>query len=349
MLRNLAALLLSTLASLGAVEVAARLEWIPLPDHVSTDAWWEERWHREREGMNPRAFVELDADLGHVPAAHLDAFEYQGARISTNGAHMRGRREIPAERSAAARIVAVGDSYTFGQCANDDETFPFAMERHLADAEVLNLGVMGYGQGQALLRLRRDGFPYRPDAVVFGFHGTDMRRNLLAFRGYAKPRLRLEEGRLAVENVPVPPPEAYLRWWPPRAWNFVRIFRASREGKKEVRRRSNALSLAIVREMAAETRERGGLFALAHLPHPRALDGEGPHGWPFMEKVCAEVEREGGICVNPVPRFREIAPTPEAVDHHFACHFSPELYQALGELIAEALVRERPEHFALGG
>ncbi|MCP3984496.1 MAG: hypothetical protein GY723_08900 [bacterium] len=347
MLRNLGLVLLSTLASLLMVEFAARLELIPLPDHVSTDAWWEERWQRKRRGMNPRAVIELDADLGYIPARELDDFEYQDVRISTNSAHMRGRREYPLQRGDAARVVAVGDSFTFGQCAGDDETFPFAMEQTLVDTEVLNLGVMGYGQGQALLRLRRDGFPYRPDAVVFGFHGTDMRRNLLSFRGYGKPRLRLEDGRLEVENVPVPSPEAYARWWPPRAWNFVRIFRASREDRAVVRGRINEVSLAIVHQMAVESRDRGALFAVVHLPHPRSLGGKGEHGWPFMEQVCAEATSAGGLCIEPVPRFREIASTPDEVDHHFACHFSPELYQALGEVIAEELARAMPERFAL--
>lgn len=347
MLRNLGLLLVSTLASLLAVELAARLEWIPLPDPVSTDAWWEERWHRTRTGLNPRAFVELDPDLGYIPAAGLDRFEYQGVRISTNAAHMRGLSEYPRERTEAARVVVIGDSYAFGQCAGDEETFPFAMEQRLSNAEVLNLGVMGYGQGQALLRLRRDGFPYQPDAVVFGFHGTDIKRNLLAFRGYGKPRLRLEDGRLVVENVPVPTPEDYTRWWPPRAWNFVRIFRASREDPRARRRRANAVSLAIVRQMAIESRERGAVFAVVHLPHTRAMVAKDAFGWPFMERVCAEAEGAGGLCVNPVPLFREIARTPEEIDHHFSCHFSPELYRALGELIAEELVRVRPEQFAL--
>lgn len=347
MLRNLGLLLVSILASLGVVELAARLEWIPLPHHVSTDAWWEERWHRERVGLNPRAFVELDPDLGYIPAANLDLLEYQRVRISTNSAHLRGRREYSLRRLDKARVVVIGDSFTFGQCANDDQTFPFAMEQSLSNSEVLNLGVMGYGQGQALLRLRRDGFPYQPDAVVFGFHGSDIRRNLLSFRGYGKPRLRLEEGRLEVENVPVPSPEDYSRWWPPRAWNFVRIFRASREDQEVLRNRKTELTLAIVRQMAIESREQGAIFMLVHLPDPRALGGEGEHGWPFMEQVCAETTKAGAFCVEPIPRFREIASTPEEIDRHFRCHYSPELYRALGELIAEALVRALPERFAL--
>jgi len=347
MLRNLGLLLLSTLASLLGVEVAARLEWIPLPHRVSTDASWEERWHRERRGLNPRFFIELDPDLGHIPAANLDRIDNKGSTVSTNAAHMRGRREYSLARTEAARVVAIGDSFTFGQCVDDDETFPHAIEESLANTEALNLGVVGYGQGQALLRLRRDGIPYRPDAVVFGFHATDMKRNLLGFRSYGKPRLRLEGGRLEVENVPVPSPETYVRWWRSRAWNFVRIYRASREDPEALRLRTRELSLAIVRQMAVESRARGAVFTVVHLPRKMALRSEGRFGWPFMDLVCAEAERAGGSCVSTVPRLREIVRETGELDQHFACHYSPEIYRAVGELIAEELVRVLPQRFVL--
>ena len=32
---------------------------------------------------------------------------------------MRGQREFPLDRAGAARIVAIGDSFTFGQCVDD--------------------------------------------------------------------------------------------------------------------------------------------------------------------------------------------------------------------------------------
>ena len=114
MLGKIALLLVSILLTLLVCEAAARLELLPLPDFVVSDAWWEERWHRERQGLNPREVVELDPDLGFVPAADLSGYEYGGARISTNSAHMRGTREYPVERTDAARVVVVGDSFTFG-------------------------------------------------------------------------------------------------------------------------------------------------------------------------------------------------------------------------------------------
>lgn len=349
MLGKIALLLLFTFLSLFAAECAARLELIPLPGFVRTDAWWEERWHRKRRGLNPREFVKLDSELGFIPAANLRSVEYEGVLINTNSAHMRGTREYPLERTGVPRVATIGDSFTFGECANDDEAFPAVMEELLAPAEVLNFGVMGYGQGQALLRMRRDAFAYDPDAVVFGFHVTDMKRNMVAFRGYSKPSFRVgEDGELVTENVPVPPPESFDSWLRvPRLWNFWEIYRDSKwVGTKEWRKEINATSLAIVDQMAKETRERGIPLVLVHLPHPSAIEREGYIAWRFLERLCSEREKPGEfICASPVPRFREIAPTEALRRKHFDCHFSAELYRAVGAEVAEVLQRELPDRF----
>ena len=49
--------------------------------------------------------------------------------------------------------------------------------------------------------------------------------------------------------------------------------------------------------------------------------------------------------MNPIDRFRQIASTPEAIQHHFDCHYSPELYRAVGEVTSEMLLREFPDVF----
>lgn len=349
MLGKIALLMLFTLLSLFAAECAARLELLPHPGFVLTDAWWEERWHRKRRGLNPREFVQLDSDLGFIPAANLRNLKYKGARVSTNSAHMRGEREYALERTGAARVAVVGDSFVFGECANDDQAFPAVMEQVMPDTEVLNLGVMGYGQDQALLRMRRDAFAYDPDVVVFGFHPTDMRRNLLAFRGYSKPRFRLTEGGiLELENVPVPTPESYESWFRvPRLWNFWLIYRDSKlTNTPEQRALINDTSIAIVDLMAKEANERGIPYVLVHLPHPGSLAGDDYIGWPWLKQICDEREKPGEfICASPVPRFREIANTKELVRKHFGCHFSPELYRAVGLELAEVLERELPDVF----
>jgi hypothetical protein len=350
MARNLAVLLVSTLLSLAAAEVAIRVGLVPLPGFIVSDGWWKERWLRTGRGGNPREFVALDPDLGWVVAAGLDGIAYQGVRISTNSAHMRGRREFPLGRTGAARVAVVGDSYAFGQCVEDDETFPAVMEERLPDTEVMNLGVMGYGQDQALLRMRRDALRYRPDVVVFGFHGTDMRRNVLRFRDYAKPRFRLGDDGLRLENVPVPGPEAFRGPWPPRLWNYVLMGRdrmavERREGREEI----NRLSRAIVHRMAQEARDAGTRLAVVYLPRVGNLDREGRYGWGWFERLCEGEKPAPFLCVDPTPRFRELLPTREAVREHFACHYSPLLYRAVGEETAQALLRAFPEVFAGSG
>jgi hypothetical protein len=259
---------------------------------------------------------------------------------------MRSRREFSVARTNAARVVAVGDSYTFGQCAEDDETFPAVLEARLPDTEVLNFGVMGYGQDQALLRMRRDGLRYRPDVVVFGFHSSDMPRNLLRFRDYGKPRFRLGEDGLVLENVPVPGPEAYRRLWPPRLWNYVVLGRDGFHRERRARRAETlALSRAIVHRMAEEAEAAGAHLAVVYLPRTGDLRREGRYGWGWFERLCEGEKPAPFLCVDPTPRFRELLPTREAVREHFDCHYSPLLYGAIGEETADALLREFPALF----
>lgn len=345
MVAKLALLVASVLLTLALFEAGIRVGVVPLPDHVVSDAWWKEHWLRERRGGNPREFVELDPLLGWIPAANLDGVDYEGVRIHTTSAHARGRREVPRERTGAARIVAVGDSYTFGQCVEDEETWPAVTGQLLADTEVLNLGVMGYGQGQALLRMRRDGLAYRPDAVVFGFHPSNVRRNPLRFRDYAKPRFRQTDAGLVLENVPVPPPQEIDRLWPPRLWNYVEILRDSRRyARAEVVRARLRLSAAIVRRMAEEARGAGARLVVVFLPHPSHLENAGPFGWRWLAKLCAEDEEF--VCVDPLPRMRERLAGEADSKAHFACHYSPALQRAVGEAVAETLRALDPARFA---
>jgi hypothetical protein len=351
MLAKLGLALASVALTLLVFEAAIRLKVLPEPAFVVSEGWWMERWLRTGRGSNPREFVHIDPDLGWIPTANLDALEYNGVRISTNSAHMRGRREIPLSRTDAARIVAVGDSYTFGQCAEDDESFPAVLERELPNAEVLNLGVMSYGQDQALLRMRRDGLPFQPDYVVFGFHRSDVRRNTLRFREFAKPRFRITDTGLRLENQPVPDPSHFRgRLWPPRMWNYALMWRDGRRyGTPEWRQHMRALSRAIVHRMAEEARAGGARLLVVYLPSAGDLRGEAPFGWGWMAELCAEGERAGFDCADPVPRFRELLPTEDDVREHFRCHYSAALYQAVGEVVAERLVELDPERFGEPG
>jgi lysophospholipase L1-like esterase len=246
---------------------------------------------------------------------------------------MRGRREYPVARGAALRIVALGDSFTFGQCVGDDESFPAQLERLIAPGEVLNLAVHGYGHDQMLLRLRRDGLPYRPDLVLLGFFNPDIERNQLHFRDYAKPRFRLSSGRLVLENVPVPSPEEFASGFHLRSANYARMLRDTLFADR-LERRNRRRSEAILRALAAESRAAGARLVLVYIPSEN--QSRAGRSWPRSpyRHVC---EAKEALCIDPTPRLAAFLggePDPAA---HFRCHFSAAVHRVIAEEIAAAL------------
>jgi lysophospholipase L1-like esterase len=174
-----------------------------------------------RLALKPSALIQVEASGFHVydpllgwslaPGAHARerSREYDVAvRINSQG--FRDDREPALEPPAGVeRIVAVGDSFTFGQGVELAETYPFQLGRRLGNAEVLNLGVPGYGVDQQYLMMRSRGLCYRPALVVLGIHTPDIFRSEAAVHnGYGKPVFRLRNGHLKLTNVPVPPPGA---------------------------------------------------------------------------------------------------------------------------------------------
>ncbi|MEZ6186012.1 MAG: GDSL-type esterase/lipase family protein [Planctomycetota bacterium] len=78
---------------------------------------------------------------------------------------------------AARRIVALGDSCTFGMGVADEDAYPAQLAALLRargeDAAVFNLGVMGYDTHQEAALLARALAPLTPEAVVLGWLPND--------------------------------------------------------------------------------------------------------------------------------------------------------------------------------
>lgn len=204
--------------------------------------------------------------------------------LSTNSRGLRGTAEHDyKKRSGFMRILIFGDSFTFGDEVGDDETYPAYRERKLPGAEVLNFGVHGYGHDQMLLYLREEGVKYRADVVVLGFAYDDLARNSLEFRDYAKPRFVLEDGRLALRNVPVPRPRQILarERYRPKFADLLSILFAEcgrRMGWVAAAREDalQKLAAALLDEMRATILAMGARPAYAYLPLPRDLGGPDP-------------------------------------------------------------------------
>jgi len=138
--------------------------------------------HAGREGAR---FLH-DETLGHVPRAGL----------RSNGA-------VPVRHGAP--VLAVGDSYTYGDEVTDEETWPAALQR-LTGRHTVNGGVSGYGFDQTVLRAERLAREVKPAAIVVSFIADDIRRTeMRRMWGAEKPYFGLQGETLVLHNVPVPP------------------------------------------------------------------------------------------------------------------------------------------------
>ena len=112
---------------------------------------------------------------------------------STNS---RGWRdvEIPFERSIGEqRIVAVGNSFTFGVSVDRADRFTEIIETNNPNVEVVNLGLSGSGTDQQLRILELEGLRYQPDVVVHMVYlGNDLNdiRHMKRW-GWPKPYYRV--------------------------------------------------------------------------------------------------------------------------------------------------------------
>ncbi|HYO16634.1 MAG TPA: GDSL-type esterase/lipase family protein [Thermoanaerobaculia bacterium] len=195
-------------------------------------------------------------------------------RINAQG--FRADREYsPLPPPGGLRIVAVGDSFTFGNGVEVHQAFPSLLERRLA-AEMINLGVPGYGVDQQLLMLESRGLGFQPAVVLLGLHTPDIFRNTNAFHGqYGKPLFRIDpEGRLVLTNVPVPAPGTPR---PPRRTGpldrsrlfhlvWVRLERHGFGGVWDV-------TEGILRRMAAVSESAGARLVVLLLPPQYAVYG----------------------------------------------------------------------------
>jgi hypothetical protein len=99
--------------------------------------------------------------------------------INTDG--YRGA-ELQARSDDRLRILAIGDSFTFGYGVEDAETYPARLQHHLYASggdkqfEVINAGsAAGYYPDTYYLYLKEVGLQLKPDLIILGFFiGNDI-------------------------------------------------------------------------------------------------------------------------------------------------------------------------------
>jgi lysophospholipase L1-like esterase len=118
-----------------------------------------------------------DARLPYAMRPGIDT-DVRGFRVQVNELGLRGPSVEPTPAPGVHRVLALGDSVTFGEGMRVDEAFPALLERELNARgtqrwEVVNAGVEGYNTAAELAYLERRGLALGPSTVVVGFNLND--------------------------------------------------------------------------------------------------------------------------------------------------------------------------------
>lgn len=157
------------------------------------------------------------------PARDGDAHLAYHATMGADGYRVTGPEPSGDRDRDRPEVWIFGCSFTWGMGLDDDQTYPWLVQRALPGVRVRNFGVSGYGNLHALLQLR-DALVRgeRPPAVaVFAYDDFHLPRNagthahlsairacrILPTETLSFPRARLApDGSLVTDLVPIVPP-----------------------------------------------------------------------------------------------------------------------------------------------
>jgi hypothetical protein len=194
-------------------------------------------------------------------------------------------------------VLLYGSS--FAKCMTSaDDCFEGLLQRSSRGREMglLNYGVRGYGIDQVYLLLR-ESLPRfetsRPLVVVGVYVDEDLDRARMRLCGWPKPRLRLEAGRLVLDEAPAPSVAAFVREHPLEsrsyAWESLRegllaqAWPAAARGRDRIDPAELELGRAALGAIVDELRSRGLDFFFVLFCSEAQLARQGP---PDVREAC---------------------------------------------------------------
>jgi GDSL-like Lipase/Acylhydrolase family len=262
--------------------------------------------------------------------------------VNSNSRGLRGSNEYSYSRiPGKQRILVLGDSFTFGTDVSDDETYSHYLQSLLPNTEVLNFGVQGYGQDQALLYLQDEGVKYHPDVVLLGFMFMDTYRNLWNFFAFAKPKFEMTQQGLKLTDVPVPTPDQVLAREPYRskAWDFAFILDEKIRWSLGIKEKeAMQLTRPILEQIVSTTRSIGATPVFVYMPAYEELDDLSTSTSAHEQYLSAFCKEQGIACMFLRPRFRREALNGLKLESRF--HWTPEMHRIAADEIATFMVQQ---------
>lgn len=300
--------------AVGLVNVAPSLAEIPVPDEI------QQQVNAGPSGASGPLYVG-DPVLRHRMAANwsgafpetaLQSIGRSNIPIRTNALGLRSAEVTLPKPEGVFRIIALGDSVTFGWGVREEDTYPAQLGELLAALhpdqrfEVINAGVSGYGTWQESAWLQQMAGQLQPDLVVVQVHLNDVADNLWATASVG-------EGQ-----------SSWLTQHSALARLVQRLLLAGRGGgtgsgscdsdwHERARRVCWDKTLALLEDMGQTASGRGATVALLPMPmrwqvEPGVAD---PRAWVdsdrYQEVLRAFAAQRGWTMVDPLPAFQNAA------------------------------------------
>ena len=295
-----------------------------------------------------------DEAAGYRLAPHFEGRIERKGHVSEFTTNSLGLRSDEPGPKRGPRILAVGDSFTWGWGVRQDEPWIQVVGRELESAEVVNGGINGYGTDGALATLSRVGPVLEPDLVLLGFYwGNDPADNLAG----VADRYEIREGHLfdlrAHERMRVlQDREGTLTRSSHLARVVERGLRALRERLQGVppgvppspplskweKARAREVSKDLIEQTAERARALGARFGVVWIPDVQYAAGVlGPQETGPRGRLVETIDAAGIPTLDLRPVIATVDPIDDAYLIHDT-HFTPLGHEVAGHRIAEWIV-----------
>jgi hypothetical protein len=185
----------SLILTFGILEFCARI--------YKSEYEFHNFWELRRDLLRSAYPAEFHKQLGWIPKRGATGKEnVWGTEVTIlrDGIRANSKRTISSPKERSDLILAIGDSFTFGDQVSDNETWPAILE-DLTGIRTLNGGVFGYGLDQSYLRMKSLAKQYHPTHIVLSLIPDDISRCELSERtSVAKPYFEIIEKELLLRN-----------------------------------------------------------------------------------------------------------------------------------------------------
>lgn len=178
-LANTALVVGSILLTLLGIEIGLRI--LTIFDHNYLDNLMSKGRISNNREMNLADIIRLNPDNKIVYELRPGTEgQFTGHHISINSLGMRDKERTLTKPPGTFRILALGDSHTFGWGIKQEDAFPAVLEKLLVERapsrkfEVMNLGVPGYNTVQEVQVFSTKAQELSPDLVIINFVLNDM-------------------------------------------------------------------------------------------------------------------------------------------------------------------------------